>query len=340
MLQKTYIPPDADILPPTDDCIFKSLLTRDEPESRIVLMDIISSIIGYKVVEVAVLNNEIATTDITQLQERLDVNCRIDNGDYVNIEMQAARMEGELSASTEALINRVSYYACDLYSSQGIKGKSYIKLNKAYQITLMDFTLFEGKEQFVNRFQFRNEAGEMLTDDVNIVLIELSKLRKLLCKPVEEMTPLEMWLIFFKYIGDKENRGIVNRILEVKEEIGMAGTLLQSISKDDYERAHFLSRRKFLNDMESAMNEYMEKGLKEGMEKGMEEGMEEGLKEGMEKGIIKDRTEAILELLEDYGCVSEDLRKKITGETDIATLKKWFRHAARAGSIAEFEKQM
>lgn len=34
----------------------------------------------------------------------------------------------------------------------------------------------------------------------------------------------------------------------------MASTLLQSISQDDYERARFLSKRKFDNDLESNTN--------------------------------------------------------------------------------------
>lgn len=34
----------------------------------------------------------------------------------------------------------------------------------------------------------------------------------------------------------------------------MASTLLQSISQDDYERARFLSKRKFENDLESDKN--------------------------------------------------------------------------------------
>ena len=34
----------------------------------------------------------------------------------------------------------------------------------------------------------------------------------------------------------------------------MASTLLQSISQDDYEKARFLSRRKYENDLESDRN--------------------------------------------------------------------------------------
>ena len=121
---------------------------------EIVLMDIISNIIGRKVVSVAILNNEIPTTDITQLQERLDVNCKIDNGDFINLEMQATKMPSSLPSTIQSLINRMTYYLCDLYSSQGIKGKSYDKLEKAYQITLTDFTVFKHRKEFTNHFRF------------------------------------------------------------------------------------------------------------------------------------------------------------------------------------------
>lgn len=59
-----------------------------------------------------------------------------------------------------------------------------------------------------------------------------------------------------------------------------------------------------------------------------------------EEGKIEDRIEAILELLEDYGCISEDLRKKIGNETNLVTLKKWHKLAARVSSIDEFVERM
>jgi len=40
----------------------------------------------------------------------------------------------------------------------------------------------------------------------------------------------------------------------------MAGTLLQAISKDEFERARFLSRRKFINDLESDLIGAREEG--------------------------------------------------------------------------------
>jgi len=70
-------------------------------------------------------------------------------------------------------------------------------------------------------------------------------------KPVAEMTPLEMWSAFLGYAADPEKRKLINEVLEMKEAIGLAGTVLAAISKDEHERARFLSRRKFEMEMTS-----------------------------------------------------------------------------------------
>ena len=285
-MDKGFIQNDVDILTPTDDGIFKSLLTRDEPESKIVLMDIISSIIGYKVVDVVILNNELPITDILQKQERLDVNCKIDNGDLINIEMQSTKMRNTNNNKMKAFFDRITYYACDLYLSQGIKGKSYEKLSKAYQITFADFTVFKDREQFINHFKFKNEDGDTLTDDVNIIIIELSKLDKTLTKPIEKMSSLEMWLVFLEYVDNVGKREIINKIIGVKEEVEMAGALLQSISKDEFERARFLSRRKFENDLESDLYTARQEGEEIGIKKGEEIGVKRGDKSRLVETIL------------------------------------------------------
>jgi hypothetical protein len=84
-----------------------------------------------------------------------------------------------------------------------------------------------------------------------MIVIELSKLDDVLKKPVEEMTSLEMWAIFFRYVQDVKYRELINRIIEQKEEVGMAAELLMDISKDQEERARFMSRRKFETDLTS-----------------------------------------------------------------------------------------
>ena len=66
-----FIPMDIDILPPSDDRIFKLLLTS--PESKPALMDLITATIMRPVVDVAVRNNELPAGDTEEKAERLDV---------------------------------------------------------------------------------------------------------------------------------------------------------------------------------------------------------------------------------------------------------------------------
>ena len=249
-----YIDPTVELLPAKDDQIFKSLLTRNEPESKIVLMDLIGSVIGRKVTDVVIKNNEPATTDITQKQERLDVNCEIDGKEIVNIEMQASSAREFPNSDHRNVKNKSAYYGCDLFSSQSIKSKTYADLVKTYQITFIAYTIFPSITNYRSDFKLRTARGDILTDELTFIFIELSKLKKVLKKPVKSMTPLDMWSIFFECVDNPEYRTVVNEIIQAKGEIQMASTLLQSISQDDYEKARFLSRRKFENDIESDRN--------------------------------------------------------------------------------------
>lgn len=53
-------------------------------------------------------------------------------------------------------------------------------------------------------------------------------------------------------------------------------------------------------------------------------------------GKIEARVQSILELLEDYGEIPEEVRQRLEGETNLGVLKEWHKIAARAQSIQEF----
>ena len=59
-----------------------------------------------------------------------------------------------------------------------------------------------------------------------------------------------------------------------------------------------------------------------------------------EEGKKEDRIEAILELLEDIGCIPDDMRVRLEAIDDLDELKRLHKIAAKAGSIAEFEAAM
>ena len=55
-------------------------------------------------------------------------------------------------------------------------------------------------------------------------------------------------------------------------------------------------------------------------------------KEEREEG----KAEGILEILEDYGPVPDELVTRIMGEKDISTLSNWIKTAVRCSSVDEF----
>jgi predicted transposase/invertase (TIGR01784 family) len=250
------------ILPPTDDRLFKLLMTS--PELRPGLADIISSIIRQPVADVEIRNNELPTDDVDDKQERLDINCVTDDGRQVNLEMQASRIEELPGGAHDNLKNKSVYYLCDLFSTQSVKGKDYNKPAKTYQVTFCAYTVFPGRESFVNEFTLRNEDGEPLADAITVVFVELSKLEGVLRKPVEEMTSLEMWAIFLQYADKPEKKEIIERVAEAKGEIKMALNTLIHVSQDERERAINRSRRMWQTDMESNLNTAKESGIIKG----------------------------------------------------------------------------
>ena len=258
------LPIDADILPPSDDRVFKLLMTSPEAEPG--LMKLISGIIGRNVTGVEVHGNELPITDTEEKSERFDVNCKIDDGSQINLEMQASRMQEDVGCEHLNLKGKSVYYLCDLHSSQPSKGvRRYDRLARTYQITFCAYTMFPNRAEFVNAFSMRHDTtNELLTNAISVVYVELSKLSKILEKPVDDMTVLEKWSVFFEYADNPTYRETVNKVIESEEVLQMAGNLLMSISKDEHERAVFRSRRKFQTDYDSDVATAEDRGRREG----------------------------------------------------------------------------
>ena len=245
------LPMGVDILPPSDDRVFKLILTS--PESKTGLINLISSIIGRTVVDVVLLPNELAPGDTEEKAERFDVNCKIDDGSQINLEMQASHMVEDLDGQHKNLKGKSIYYLTDLHSSQPAKGmRRYDRLSRSYQITFCSYTVFPNMQDYVNSFSLRHDTtGELLSSAISLTFVELSKLGEVVKKPISDMSVLDKWSVFFQYAPDLEHRDVVNRVIESEEVLQVAGNLLMSISQNERERAIFRSRRKFQTDLQS-----------------------------------------------------------------------------------------
>jgi predicted transposase/invertase (TIGR01784 family) len=259
------LPMDIDLLPPSDDRIFKLLLTS--PEGKPALIDLISATIMRPVVDVIVRNNEIPNKDANEKAERLDVNCKIDDGTQVDLEMQASRIQEDSGGGHKNLKGKSIYYLCDLHSSQPSKGLlRYDKLVQTYQVTFCSYTVFPNLPDYVNSFSMRHDINnELLSDAIHVIYVELSKLGEIIIKSVDDMTDLEKWALFLHYANVPKYREVVNKVIESKEALQMAGSLLMSVSKDERERAVYRSRRMYQTDMQSTIATAEDRGRQEGV---------------------------------------------------------------------------
>ena len=303
------LPMDIEILPPTDDRIFKTILTS--PEAKPFLMKLISGIIGYKVVDVIIHGNEIPTGDIQEKAERFDVNCKTDDGSQVNIEMQASRMEEDRGGSHKNLKARIIYFLCDLHSSQPAKGQQrYDKLARTYQVTFCSYTIFPQRKEYINLFSMRHETdNELLHDAIQMVIIELSKLENIIKKPVETMTDMEKFSVFFEYADNPVYRDKLNKVIESEEVLTVASNLLMNISRDERERAIFRSRKKYQMDQASNMATAIDNAEKRGEERGEKRGEKRGKKEmafAIARNMLK-RDRHINEIMEDTGLTRTEI---------------------------------
>jgi predicted transposase/invertase (TIGR01784 family) len=266
------LPRDIFILPPSDDRIFKLILTS--PEGKPALMDLICATIKRPVIDVVVRNNELPHDDTGEKAARLDVNCRIDDGSQIDLEMQASHIE-EMGGEHKNLKGKSIYYLCDLHSSQPAKGmKRYDKLVQTYQVTFCSYTVFPDLPGYVNSFSMRHDmTNKLLSDAINATYVELSKLSEILKKSVCDMTDMDKWAVFFRYANIPECREIVNKVIESKEVLQMAGNLLMSVSQSEQEQAIFRSRRMYQSDQESNLATAEAKGEARGEVRGKREGI-------------------------------------------------------------------
>lgn len=282
------LPMDLDILPPSDDRVFKLILTS--PEAKPGLMDLISAIIRRPVAGVEIRNNELPPADTEEKAERFDVNCRIDDGSQVDLEMQASRIQEDSDGKHQNLIGKSIYYLCDLHSSQPSKGvRRYDKLARTYQVTFCSYTVFPNRTDYVNSFSMRHDGdNELLSDAVHVVYVELSKLNEIMKKAVNDMTDLEKWAVFFQYASEPKYRETVNKVIESKEVLQMAGNLLMSISQDERERAVFRSRRMYQTDLESNLATAEDRGKRIGERIGERNGRIVSAKNMLAEGLPLD----------------------------------------------------
>jgi predicted transposase/invertase (TIGR01784 family) len=288
------------------DNVFKAVFARDTPESQEALSRLLSAVIRRELTVVAIAANEPPIDNLRDRQIRFDINCKGEGEELINVEMS-------LNPDVYEPV-RLEFHAGKLFTGQDIRGmgKSYDDLREAYQIGILAKGRFFADEDFLHKFEYYDPVrGVSLGGRSRIITLELSKLDRVIEKPLGGMTKAEQWGIFFRYLTDKSKREKINKLLEEEEGIAMAGKVLQRISKDEVERARLMSEYKYVVDTQSKVVQAKREGMKEGKQEGRKEGKREGRKEGKKEEIA-----AILELINE-GYSLEALKERLMADKNL-----------------------
>ena len=287
MAAKIYFDDNDDLIDICMDNVFKAVFTRNTPASQGALSRLISALIGRDVTIVALSANEPPIDNLRDRQIRYDINCKAENGELVNVEMSLN------PASFEPV--RLEFYAGKLFTGQDIRGskKSFDDLQQSYQIAILAKERFFPDEAFFHTFEYYDPIRRMsLNGRSRIITLELSKLEKIIEKPINEMDAHEYWGIYFRYLTDKTKREKINQIITREEGIAMASEVLINVSKDEIERSRLMSEYKYELDTQSRLVHAERQGEQKGRAEGRREGRQEMielLKSGKSlEEIIKD----------------------------------------------------
>jgi predicted transposase/invertase (TIGR01784 family) len=255
---RIYFTENDDLIDIRHDNVFKAVFTKNIPESQGALADLVSALIGRKLGIIAITANEPPIDNVRDRQIRFDIRCKAENGELVNVEMS-------LNPDSFEPV-RLEFYAGKLFTGQDIRGKdkSYKDLKQAYQITILAKERFFQDDIILHTFEYYDPVhGVPLNGRSRIITLELSKLDKVVKKPIKDMDTPERWGTFFRYLRDKKKRDIINEIIACEEGIAMASEVLITVTKEEREQAWLMSREKYVLDTQSKLTYARQEGRQE-----------------------------------------------------------------------------
>lgn len=277
-----------DLLDPRVDIIFKRIFGSEH--NKDVLLAFLNSTFREAgeppLTEIVLLNPYTEADGPNDKQSIMDIKAKASTGELLNIEMQLF--------NPYHMEKRTLFYWSEMYYHQIPKGSNYNVLKKCVTINILDYSCLPN-DRYHSVFHLREDhSGIPLLDDIEIHVIELTKLDAH-AVPLEE-NGLVNWLLFLKG-ADKSNW----EVLAMKEPmLRKAMDTLEFLSQDAAARMAYNARMKALSDEKSRIEGALEEGMARGIEQGMEKGMEKGMKQA--------KVEMAINLLQ-LGVVTETIAK-------------------------------
>lgn len=260
-IKQTLRPSPTALLNPRIDPAFKGIFTQGTEQSELALKSFLSAMIGRNVVEVTLQPNEPPVDTITQKQMSFDVSVKFDDNELADIEMQGQKQDYDLGFRSEGQVAR-------LLNSTIKRGDNW-QLSKVYQITIINFEYDKDDKSVLSWYTMKNSGGHTLGDRLNIIYLDLHKIKKLISKPKDELKEYEKWGLFFAYEDDKEKTEYLREIVESEKGIMAAHDTIKHMSENEENWAWQLSYETAILDRNTIIHNATERGKDEGLKQGM-----------------------------------------------------------------------
>ena len=254
-----------------NDFMFKHSLGNDrDPDAKYLLKLFIEGILGIVCKSITILNPDLVVENIEDKDMILDIRAQLDNGDYVNIEMQS-------SAFSKNQYQRFQIYGASLLSRQEKTGDDYKeKIRHVYQIIFID-GIDKNNLKLYDKYESRNEEGKVeqynLITRVYVQMPYINIIKKQ--KELKEFSELEKGIYIFE-------NGLTDDIMALK------GHKVIEVMKNKIDK---FNKDEELRDMayKRSLNRWANEQDKQDM-----------YEKGKEKGIIEKNREKTKQLFKKY----------------------------------------
>ena len=280
---------------PTVDFACKRLL--GSPDHPTITLHFLNAVLGGtpEITAVQILNPIIDKSYEDDKVSILDVLATDDHGRLIDIQIQTTLPAG--------LSERLTYYAASQLVEQLSEGDSYRELRPSIGICILDAILFRKSAALHLDFQLRAASGELLTDCLQIRLLELPKY-----DPEgdngEIADPIRQWIYFFRFAGNSSAEELRQRLPDpvFAEAIGV----LEMIARNPEEKRFYESRLKMQRDEQARLEAAREQGVEQGEAIGRVRVLQ-SLAGVLETAIDELRTHT----LDDLAAMERDLKRQL-----------------------------
>jgi predicted transposase/invertase (TIGR01784 family) len=261
-----------DILPPTDDWIFKLLFGDKRNQS--ILIALLRSFVELpdEDFELEFMDTSLKPETEEDKLGILDIKVKTKTGKIIDVEIQVNPAQN--------IGNRLSFYKSKLIVEQIAKGEHYRVIEKVICVCITDYELFPRERDYLNRFRFYNPKNGLCFEEVpeEIYTLELPKL------PARaDGTAVWEWMQFLRSKRKEE----FEMVAEKNPEIRKAVDTLYELSADERTRAEYEMHMRAVRDRAWLKDEGVQEGLRKGRQEGWQKGLQAGRQEGRQEGVQK-----------------------------------------------------